>query len=227
MLSFVVLGTNCSQFFIVETLLTICKQCFPSMKDFTFTLTVWCVIKKKKYIIYVLCYKFNVLIHFIVFFDCRCCYHHDNDDFTTHVLLLKHFWPWLNNVLHQNEGLHNDGDQKKRNEEPMIVKMSRRTPASPRDGTSLCWPLTTTATKKWGKKRSQLFFQRHIEPLYWLYSTYQNCRPFWNLWHTIHWKKSHILHCKQRQFVVGAINSGVNLDVSLLQLLDRVNNGLH
>ena len=50
--------------------------------------------------------------------------------------------------------------------------------------------------KKRGKKRSQLFFQRHIEPLYWLYSMYQNCRPFWNLWHTIHWEKSHILHCK-------------------------------
>jgi len=34
------------------------KQCFPSMKDFT--LTVW----SKKKIHYVLCYKFNVFIHF-------------------------------------------------------------------------------------------------------------------------------------------------------------------
>ena len=33
----------------------------------------------------------------------------------------------------------------------MIVKMSRRTPAPPRGGTSLCWPLTTTATKNGGK----------------------------------------------------------------------------
>jgi hypothetical protein len=41
------------------------------------------------------------------------------------------------NVLHQNEGLHNDGDQKKRKKVPMIVKMGRRTPAPPRGGTSL------------------------------------------------------------------------------------------
>ena len=34
------------------------------------------------------------LFIFIVFFDCRCCYHHYNDDVTTHFLLLKHFWPY-------------------------------------------------------------------------------------------------------------------------------------
>jgi len=39
MSSFVVLRTNCSQFFIEKTLLTIFKQCFPSIKGFT--LTVW------------------------------------------------------------------------------------------------------------------------------------------------------------------------------------------
>ena len=58
MSSFVVLETNCSQLIIVETLLTICKQCFPQC--FPFTLTVW----SKKKIHYVLCYKFNVFIHF-------------------------------------------------------------------------------------------------------------------------------------------------------------------
>jgi hypothetical protein len=76
--SYVVLGTKCSQFFIVETLLTICKQCFPSMKDVT--LAVWSI----KKIHYILVINSTLLFIFIVFFDCRCCYHHYNDDITAH-----------------------------------------------------------------------------------------------------------------------------------------------
>jgi hypothetical protein len=187
-------------------------------------LTVW---SKKKSTLYCVINSMFLFI-FIVFFDCRCCYHHCNDVITTHFLLLKHFWPCLNNVLHHWRTVHIDGLNKKIIISPTSVKMSPSVPPHPRVAAHRCdGPLQPRHPKKTRKKRSQLFFHRHIEPLYWLYSTYQNCRPFWNLWHTIHWKKSHILHCKQRQFVVGAINSGVNLDVSLLQLLDRVNNGLH
>ena len=187
-------------------------------------LTVW---SKKKSTLYCVINSMFLFI-FIVFFDCRCCYHHDNDDFTTHVLLLKHFWPWLNNVLHQNEGLHNDGDQKKRNEEPVIVKMSRRTPASPRDGTSLCWPLTTTAPKKNGGKNVRNYSFSGILNHCIGYIQRTKIVDHSGIFDTPFIGKNHTFCiAKQRQFVVGAINSGVNLDVSLLQLLDRVNNGLH
>jgi len=38
----------------------------------------------------------------------------------------------------------------------------------------------------------------------------------------MHWKKSYILHCNHRQFVVDAINRGVKTNFSSLQLFDRV-----
>ena len=49
----------------------------------------------------------------------------------------------------------------------MIVKMSRRTPAPPHGGTSLSWPLTTTAPQKNEKKNVHNYFiHRHIDPVY-------------------------------------------------------------
>ena len=172
MSSFVVLETNCSQFFIVETLLTICKQCFPQC--FPFTLTVW----SKKKIHYILVINSMRLFIFIVFFDCRCCYHHYNDDVTTHFLLLKHFWPLINNVLHQNEGLHIDGLNKKIIISPTGVKMSLRTPSPPRGGTSLWWLLTTTAPQKNEKKTFTTTSFTGILTQSTVCSTYPNYRPF-------------------------------------------------
>ena len=102
-----------------------------------------------------------------------------NDGIAANFLLLKHFWPWLNNVLRQNEGLHNDGDQKKRKKVPMIVKMSRRTPAPPRGGTSLSWPLTTTAPQKNEKKTFTTTSFTGILTQSTVCSTYPNYRPFY------------------------------------------------
>ena len=82
------------------------------------------------------------------------------------------------NVLHQNEGLHNDGDQKKRKKVPMIVKMGRRTPAPPRGGTSLSWPLTTTAPQKNEKKTFTTTSFTGTLTQSTVCSTYPNYRPF-------------------------------------------------
>jgi hypothetical protein len=100
--------------------------------------------------------------------------------------------------------------------------MSRRTPAPPRGGTSLCWPLTTTATKKWGEIPFTTTSFTGILTQSTVCSMYPNYRPFWYLWHTMHWKKSYILNCKQRQFVADAINHGVKANFSSLQLFDCV-----
>jgi len=100
--------------------------------------------------------------------------------------------------------------------------MSRRIPAPPRGGTSLCWPLTTTATKKWGEIPFTTTSFTGILTQSTVCSMYPNYRPFWYLWHTMHWKKSYILNCKQRQFVADAINHGVKANFSSLQLFDCV-----
>ena len=122
---------------------------------------------------------------------------------------------------------HIDGLFQKRKDSPTSVKMGRRTPAPPRGGTTLWQPLTTTTPQKWGEIPFTTTSVTGILTQCTVCSTYSNYRPFWNLWHTMHWKHSNILHYKQHQFIVDTINSGVNPDVSLLHLLDRVNNGLH
>ena len=129
---------------------------------------------------------------------------------------------YINEVL-----VHIDGLFQKRKDSPTSVKMGRRTPAPPRGGTTLWQPLTTTIPQKWGEIPFTTTSVTGILTQCTVCSTYSNYRPFWNLWHTMHWKHSNILHYKQHQFVVDTVNSGVNPDVSLLHLLDRVNNGLH
>ena len=99
---------------------------------------------------------------------------HCNSFFIVKTLLTVVF----NNVLHQNEGLHNDGDQKKRKKVPMIVKMGRRTPAPPRGGTSLSWPLTTTAPQKNEKKTFTTTSFTGTLTQSTVCSTYPNYRPF-------------------------------------------------
>jgi hypothetical protein len=154
------------------------------------------------------------LLIFIVFFDCRCCYHHYNDDVTTRFLLLKHFWPLINNVLHQNEGLHIDGLNKKKIISPTGVKMSLRTLAPPRGGTSLWWPLTTTAPKKTRKKRSQLLHS----PAYW--PSLRFAQRTLIIDHSVIFdtpcieNKTYNLHCNHRQFVTDAIHRGVKANFS-------------
>ena len=123
--------------------------------------------------------------------------------------------------------IHIDGLLQKRKDSPTSVTMGRRTPAPPRGGTSVWEPLITTNPKKWGGILFTISSVTGIMTQCTVCSTYSNSRPFWHLWHTMHWKHSYILHYKQHQFIVDTINSGVNPDVSLLQLLDRVNNGLH
>ena len=151
-----------------------------------------------------------------------------NNDIAAHFLLLQHFWPCLNNVFTSMKCLfHIDGLFQKRKDSPTSVKMGRRTPAPPRGGTTLWQPLTTTIPQKWGEIPFTTTSVTGISTQCTVCSTYSNYRPFWNLWHTMHWKHSNILHYKQHQFVVDTVNSGVNPDVSLLQLLNHVNNGLH
>ena len=131
-----------------------------------FSLHIDGVIKKKKYIMYYVINSMFLFI-FIVFFDCRCCYHHYSDDVTTHFLLLKHFWPWFNNVLHQNEGLHIDGLNKKIIISPTGVKMHVPYPCTP------AWrhfvvltPYNHGTPKKWEKNVHNYFIHRHIDPVY-------------------------------------------------------------
>jgi hypothetical protein len=186
-----------------------------------FSLHIDGVIKKNKYIMYYVINSMFLFI-FIVFFDCRCCYHHYNDDVTTRFLLLKHFWPLINNVLHQNEGLHIDGLNKKIIISPTGVKMSLRTPSPPRGGTSLWWLLTTTAPQKNEKKTFTTTSFTGTLTQSTVCSTYPNYRPFYHLWHTIHWKHPYIMHYKQHQIVVDATNSGVKAILSSFQLFDHV-----
>jgi hypothetical protein len=61
----------------------------------------------------------------------------------------------------------------------MIVKMGRRTPAPPRGGTSLSWPLTTTAPQKNEKKTFTTTSFTGILTQSTVCSTYPNYRPFY------------------------------------------------
>ena len=68
---------------------------------------------------------------------------------------------------------------KKRKKVPMIVKIGRRTPAPPRGGTSLSWPLTTTAPQKNEKKTFTTTSFTGILTQSTVRSTYPNYRPFY------------------------------------------------
>ena len=72
-------------------------------------------------------------------------------------------WPCLNNGLHHWRTVHIDGLNKKIIISPTSVKMGLRTLAPPRGGTSLSWPLTTTAPQKNEKKT----FATILSPAYW------------------------------------------------------------
>jgi hypothetical protein len=86
----------------------------------------------------------------------------------------------------------------------------------------LSWPLTTTAPQKNEKKTFATTSFTGILTQSTVCSTYPNYRPFYIFWHTMHWKKSYILHCNHRQFVADVINRGVKANFSILQLFDRV-----